>query len=128
MHCPLPAGPSELAQPGFPLWSAFLCSLLNYVLVHVARALSVEEGLALVTTLLVVQGLTNDLTGQHIDFTQPFARLFHAVRVAGCFRRFNKQRSAGFYLLLNGDSAALPCCDCWKRVCYCREGVFFCAA
>jgi hypothetical protein len=75
------AGPSELAQPGYSLWSAFLVSLATYLLVPVAGLLSEAEALALVTSVLVGHAVAAEITGRPLDFTEPFARLFHLVGV-----------------------------------------------
>lgn len=78
-----PAGPCELSQPGFPLWSALLAALSDYLLVHVTRTLTAAEGLALVTTVFVAHGLACDLTGRRLDYTRPVAQLVHKVRFGG---------------------------------------------
>lgn len=86
--CPpafLPAGPSQLAQPGYPLRSGFLATLAYYLLVHVAGVLTRAEGRGLVISVFVAYDLAAGLTGLPMDYTAPFGKLFHTVRVAhGC--------------------------------------------
>ena len=80
---PAIAGPTELAQPGFSLWSGLLAALASYLLVHVGQLLSEAESLALVTTVLLAHALAAEATGLPLDFTEPFVRLFHLVRLLG---------------------------------------------
>ncbi|GAB4818578.1 hypothetical protein N2152v2_005624 [Parachlorella kessleri] len=77
--CQTKKGPTELAQPGFALWSGLLAALANYLLVHVGQLLSEAEGLALVTTVLLAHALAAEATGLPLDFTEPFVRAFHLV-------------------------------------------------
>lgn len=72
-------GPTEIALPGFTTWSAFLASMAAFVLVHATHLLSEQEALGLITTVLVAHGVSAELIGLPLDFTQPVAKLFHTV-------------------------------------------------
>lgn len=75
----LVAGPSEVTAPGFAARTGFLGALAYYLSVHVLEALKPKEGLALVTTAYVVHGLLSDLLRQPLDYTNPIARVAHAI-------------------------------------------------
>ena len=50
-----------------------------YLLVHIAKQLSPLEGKGLVTTVFIAHGLLSDLFGIPLDFTEPVARVIHAI-------------------------------------------------
>ncbi len=83
------AGPSELAQPGYPLRSAAFATVTYWSLVHVLHFLSNKEGLALITTLFVVHAIAADVQGTALDYTSPVAEVLLKVRKASVHGRLD---------------------------------------
>ncbi|KDD73047.1 hypothetical protein H632_c2593p0, partial [Helicosporidium sp. ATCC 50920] len=70
---------SELASPGYPLWSAALVSTFHLVTVHWLGALTSFQSLGLVQSLLVAHVVGSAMAGGSLDWTRPPAALFHAL-------------------------------------------------
>lgn len=64
-----PAGPSEIEVPSFVWRSGTLGSLVYYLAVYVAQALTPEQGKALLVVWFLAHGVLSCLTSAPCDFT-----------------------------------------------------------
>ena len=74
--------PPELVMPSFALRSGFMGSLIYLCSVHIAPedlGLNVQQGRALVISVLLLQALISTMYGKEVDITAPFKATFHAV-------------------------------------------------
>jgi hypothetical protein len=72
----------ELVMPSFAIRSGFLGSLLYLTSVHLAPGdlgLTLQQGRALVISVLLLQAVASALYGKEVDITAPLKTTFHAV-------------------------------------------------